>query len=397
MEAPLLTGKKHGVVGEEDTSACSEVRKQLYLAGPLVAAHLLMNSVQVVSLMFVGRLGRLEFAGASVATAFTTATGLCLLGGMASALATLCGQAFGAGQYRQVGVHKQRAMLVLAAASVPVAALWAYAGELLAWCGVDTDIAASAGSYARWLTPSLFAFAQMQCHIQFLQAQNVVVPVMAGAAAAAACHPVVCWLLARGLGLGSRGVALSIAVADLVNLAVLAVYVRVAPSCKATTWTGFSGEAFHGIPGFLKLAVPSALMVCMEWWSFQLLVLLAGLLPNPKLETAVVSISLHTVNLAVMVSIGLGSAISTRVSNELGASRPAAAGLATRVVLFLAISVCVSEGLAMVLARNLLGYVYSNDEEVAKYAARVMPVLAVALLFDGLQNVLSGKQDTSTL
>jgi hypothetical protein len=28
----------------------------------------------------------------------------------------------------------------------------------------------------------------------------------------------------------------------------------------------------------------------MEWWSFELLVLLSGLLPNPKLETAVMSI-----------------------------------------------------------------------------------------------------------
>jgi MATE family multidrug resistance protein len=28
----------------------------------------------------------------------------------------------------------------------------------------------------------------------------------------------------------------------------------------------------------------------MEWWSFEILVLLTGLLPNPKLETAVMSI-----------------------------------------------------------------------------------------------------------
>jgi MATE family multidrug resistance protein len=89
--------------------------------------------------------------------------------------------------------------------------------------------------------------------------------------------------------------------------------------------------------------------------------------------------------------------LSTRVSNELGAGRPRAAGLATRVVMFLAFSVCVSEGLAMVLVRNILGYAYSNDDEVAKYTARLMPALAVCILFDGLQNVLSGKQETHVL
>lgn len=70
--------------------------------------------------------------------------------------------------------------------------------------------------------------------------------------------------------------------------------------------------------------------------------------------------------------------LSTRVSNELGAGRPRAAGLATRVVMFLAFSVCVSEGLAMVLVRNILGYAYSNDDEVAKYTARLMPALQCA-------------------
>ncbi|TVU32466.1 hypothetical protein EJB05_24197, partial [Eragrostis curvula] len=100
--------------------------------------------------------------------------------------------------------------------------------------------------------------------------------------------------------------------------------------------------------------------------------------------------SLHTVALASMVPLGLGAAISTRVSNELGAGRPHAARLATRVVMFLAFSVCLSEGIALVLARNLLGYAYSNDEEVARYAARVMPVLAVIILIEGLLSILSG-------
>ena len=34
----------------------------------------------------------------------------------------------------------------------------------------------------------------------------------------------------------------------------------------------------------------SLIIRSMEWWSFEVLVLLSGLLPNPKLETAVLSI-----------------------------------------------------------------------------------------------------------
>ena len=81
---------------------------------------------------------------------------------------------------------------------------------------------------------------------------------------------------------------------------------------------------------------------------------------------------------------------SIRVSNELGAGRPQAARLATRVVILLAISLGVCEGLFMVLARNLLGYAYSNEKEVALYTAKLTPILAVCTLFDSLQCVLSG-------
>ncbi|KAK3121886.1 hypothetical protein QOZ80_8BG0662380 [Eleusine coracana subsp. coracana] len=392
-EEPLLTftdteGKgKHG--GGQKSLVLGEVKKQLHLAGPLVAGYLLLYIIQLMSLMFVGHLGELELAGASVATSFATVTGFSLLGGMATSLETLCGQAFGAEQHHLLGIYKQRAMLLLTLVSIPVAAAWAYTGQILAWFGQDPEIAAAAASYIRGLTPALFVYGPLNCHVRFLQAQNVVLPVMLSSGATAAAHVPVCWLLVRALGMGSAGAALATAVSYLCNLCFLAIYVRLSPRCR-TTWTGFSREAFRGVPDFVRLAVPSALMMCIEWWSFELLVLLSGLLPNPKLETAVLSICINTITLAFMVPFGLGGATSTRVSNELGAGRPQAARLAAGVVVFLSVLVAVVVGLVMVLVRNLWGYAYSNDEKVVKYIARMMMLLAVSFLFDSINGVLSG-------
>uniref|UniRef100_A0A453LNK5 Protein TRANSPARENT TESTA 12 n=2 Tax=Aegilops tauschii subsp. strangulata TaxID=200361 RepID=A0A453LNK5_AEGTS len=128
----------------------------------------------------------------------------------------------------------------------------------------------------------------------------------------------------------------------------------------------------------------------LEWWSSELLVLLSGLLPNPKLEASVLSICLNTVSLAIMIPFGLGAAISTRVSNELGAGRPEAARLATRVIMVLGLAMGVSVGLLMVSVRNIWGYAYSNENEVVEYIARMMPLLSVSIIFDNLQCVLSG-------
>ena len=69
--------------GEEGdkSSVLSEVKKQLRLACPLVAGCLLQCVVQMVSVMFVGHLGKLPLAGASVASSFATVTGFSLLVG----------------------------------------------------------------------------------------------------------------------------------------------------------------------------------------------------------------------------------------------------------------------------------------------------------------------------
>ncbi|KAF7020720.1 hypothetical protein CFC21_033782 [Triticum aestivum] len=376
-------------LGGESLAVGAEVKRQLWLAGPLVVGSLMQNLIQTISVMFVGHLGELPLAGASMATSFATVTGFSLLTGMANALDTLCGQAFGAGQYHLLGIYKQRAMLLLTVASIPVAIMWFYTGQIMLLFGQDPEIAMEAGTYARWMIPGLFGYGLLQCHVRFLQSQNTVLPVMVSAGAAALFHLFACWLLVYVAEMGSKGAALSTAVSYWVYVILLAMYVRVSSSCKQT-WTGFSMQAFHGVHDFLRLAVPSALMLCLEWWSFEILVLLSGLLPNPKLETSVLSITLNTANCLFMIPYGLGAAISTRVSNELGAGRPRAARLAVHVAMFLAISEGTVMAAVVLRVRYIWGHAYSSEEEVVSYVARMLLVILVVNFFDGIQCVLSG-------
>ena len=88
---------------------------------------------------------------------------------MASALDTLCGQAYGGRRYNLLGIYKQRAMLLLTLVSLPLAVVWFYTGEILLLFGQDADITAEAGAYARWMIPALFAYGLLQCHAWFLQ------------------------------------------------------------------------------------------------------------------------------------------------------------------------------------------------------------------------------------
>ena len=179
---------------------------------------------------------------------------------MASALDTLCGQAFGARQYHLLGVYKQRAMLVLGLTCVPVVAVWANTTQILIFLGQEPSISAEAGAYARWLVPALVMYVPLVCHVRFLQTQSIVVPVMACSAVTALAHVLVCWALVYKAGMGSKGAALSSAISYATNLAMLSLYTRLSGACSRT-WTGYSMEAFKELRQFAVLAFPSAMMV----------------------------------------------------------------------------------------------------------------------------------------
>ncbi|KAK3437726.1 hypothetical protein EUGRSUZ_C02400 [Eucalyptus grandis] len=292
---------------------------------------------------------------------------------MASALDTFCGQSYGAKQYHMLGIHKQRAMIVLLLASIPLAIMWANTGQILVFFKQDPQISAEAGSYARFMIPSIFAYA-------LCSATSGITTFL---------HIFICWFLVFKSGLGNKGAALANAISYWINVLLLAINVRISPSCKRT-WTGFSKEAFHGIPEFLKLAIPSAVMVCFEIWSFEMMVLLSGLLPNPKLETSVLSISLNTCALVFMIPLGLSGSISTRVSNELGAGRPRAARLAIYVSLMMVATEGLLAGTLMIFCRRAWGYLYSTEEEIVNYVGDMLVLIATSHLIDGIQSVLSG-------
>lgn len=190
-------------------------------------------------------------------------------------------------------------------------------------------------------------------------------------------------------GLGNLGAALTIGMSYWLNVILLVLYVKYSSAC-AHTRVRISFEVFQGIREFLRFAIPSAVMICLEWWSFELLTLLAGFLPNPELETSVLSVSLSTLASLYTIPEALGAAVSTRVSNELGAGNPQAARLAVVASMFLTVSESVIIGSTVFASRFVFGYIFSNEKEVVDYVTSISPLICLSVIADSLHGVLSG-------
>uniref|UniRef100_M8BTS8 Protein TRANSPARENT TESTA 12 n=1 Tax=Aegilops tauschii TaxID=37682 RepID=M8BTS8_AEGTA len=94
-----------------------------------------------------------------------------------------------------------------------------------------------------------------------------------------ALHIALNYLLVNVVGLGLTGASLAISATFWVSCLMLLAYVMWSKEFDET-WKGFSTDALNYVLPTIKLAMPSAIMVCLEYWAIELLVLLAGLLPN---------------------------------------------------------------------------------------------------------------------
>uniref|UniRef100_A0A2P2IN61 Protein DETOXIFICATION n=2 Tax=Rhizophora mucronata TaxID=61149 RepID=A0A2P2IN61_RHIMU len=366
-----------------------EAKNLTYVAAPMVAVILSQNLLQVVASMVVGHVSELALSSTAIAISISNVTGFSFLLGMASALETLCGQAYGAEQYQKVGNQTYTAIFSLFLVCIPLSIVWIYMGKILVILGQDPVIAAEAGKFIICLIPALFAYAILQPIVRYYQIQSLTIPMLISSCAALALHVPLCWALVFKTGLSNLGAAISLCVANWLNVVFLVLYMNWSSSC-AKTRVSFSMEIFRGFGGFFRLAIPSALMICLEWWSFELLILLSGLLPNPELETSVLSVCLTTTSTLYAIPYGLSLAVSTRVSNELGAGNPQAARLSAYTVVILTITEATVVSAVLFASRHVFGYTFSNVKAVVDYFTNIAPLICLSVIMDSFQGTLSG-------
>ncbi|XP_027099364.1 protein DETOXIFICATION 12-like [Coffea arabica] len=370
-----------GLIGQEMKRLCC-------IAGPMGAVTLCQFLLQVISLMMVGHLGELSLSSSAIAISLCAVTGFSLLSGMASALETLCGQAYGAQQYQKFGTHTYTAIFCLLIVCIPLSIIWMYLGKILALIGQDPLISHEAGIFATWLIPALFGYATLQPLVRYFQMQSLIFPMLISSCITISFHILICWVLVYNSGLENRGAAFAMGISMWLNVIILGLYMSCSSSCEKTR-APISGEVLYGVKEFFRFAIPSAVMLCLEWWSYELLILSSGLLPNPQLETSVLSVCLNTIITLYAIPYGLAAAVSTRVSNELGAGNPEGARVSVIGVLILAVTEVIIVDAVLFASRHVFGYVFSSDKDVVDYVTTMAPLVCLSILMDSLQGILS--------
>ncbi|RWV90322.1 hypothetical protein GW17_00047483 [Ensete ventricosum] len=355
--------------------------------------------LSLVTQMFVGHLGSLDLAGASIINVGVQglAFGIMVSPFPLNLSTHLTPPRFTDSNLLFIARDGERGANTLVlhlVAAVLLGFLYWFSGPLLRAIGQSDSIAKVGQLYARGLLPQLIAFA-LYCPMQrFLQAQNIVNPMAYIAVGVLLFHILISWLAVFVLNFGLLGASLTLSFSWWVLVVVTWSYIIFSPSCKET-WTGLSMKAFRGLWPYFKLTLSSAIMllgVHVVLLQCQLLELglhdHAGVeqrsqVSEPKANTS----RAHTPMNRKLQSI---ASCSVRIGNELGAAHPRVAKFAVIVVVTTSLIISLFVSVLVMLLRTPLSKLYTNSTDVIKAVINLTPLLAISIFLNGVQPILSG-------
>jgi len=382
-----------------------EGRRLWTISFPMVLASTSIYIMGLSSLVILGTFaGPSDLAAASMGTVYSNVCGCSLLWGLSEAIDTLCSQAYGAKQYRLMGIFLQRGVVILCLASTLASVAFYFTETVLLALGQNPELSKNAAGFVQYQIPGIYSYAVCMAFQRFLSAQETTSPLFWISAAALPVHIWLTLHLVRGMGLGKEGAAIAWSISFTFRAVAL---------CGYTFWIEMSRPshmrsltrinlkaAFRGWGRLLAISVPAYAMVATEWWSFEFLTLMAGLLPDPQTKVIAQTICSNIIGFMFMFSLGLSVAVCVRVGNALGAKRVDC----VRRTILASIGICIFQwalvgGILMLpFVRNNLSLLFAPSTAGSEQQSiRVQSVVSVCLgyvvlqqFFDGLKEIFNG-------
>ena len=236
---------------------------------------------------------------------------------------------------------------------------WRWHGMCVTVCGVCVGV----------VRAGLWPYLVFEAQKKFLQAQGHTWPQMIVAALVAFLNVGFSYLFIIVLDIGYLGAPFAMSCSNwlLCLGGAIACWRHRGAHLAEPYWSGWSRRCVQEWPAFLKLALPGMVMLCAEWWSFEIVALGAGWLGTVDLD--VQGIMMNTVGLLFMLPLGVSVAASVRVGNLVGAGHAVAAKRATWIAIGLGAGMEVIENGVLAWQRLHWAQLFSSQSAVVRCAA----------------------------
>ena len=369
-----------------------EFRPMLRLAVPLALAELGWMAMGIVDTIMAGRLGAAPLgAGSLGAMVFYPIVGSAI--GLLLGMDTLVAQSFGARDTvdcRKTLVSGAWLALLL---SPPLAVTILVVIPLLRTVGTNPNVMLHFVPYMRallWGIPTLLLYGAFR---RYLQAVNIVKPVMLALVSANLVNILGNWILmyghwgARPMGLAGSGWSTSISRAYMAAVLLAAILWHERETGKLLFQISWRPD-WGRVRRLVSLGLPAAGQMMFEGAVFGLVTVIAARLDEASL--AAHSIAVQVIATTYMVPLGISSAAAVRVGHAIGRKHPHDAAVAGWTALAMSALFMGSAGILLWAAPSWLVRRFIDDPAVIRIGAVLLRIAALFELFDGFQVTATG-------
>ena len=360
------------------------------LTYPIILSEIFQNSLPVVDIAFVGQLGKDDLAAAALATVWFDLWHSAMIGFL-TATDTFLSQSYGANQLDNYAIWTGNSLMITFLTTIVVSGAVALCAPCMKLFGQDPDLADAAGQFSYRLIPGLFPLYLFKVLTKYLQTQNLLGPGVWIGVLANAINALFNWGLIYASGWGLVGAPWATSLTRTAQFLIIALYMFVNKRLLKDTWPVFSGinMKYSVLKPFWKLAISGALSFSAEAWSFEITTILAGLLGTVALDAHMITLTIATfIYLSFPFAVGLAASI--RVGQLIGEQKPQDAQRSSQASFIISGIIQAILIAIIVPCRDLLGNLFSSDEDVANLVSQLIPISFLFMMGDAFQSCAGG-------
>ncbi|XP_038048858.1 multidrug and toxin extrusion protein 1-like isoform X2 [Patiria miniata] len=331
----------------------SEYKKTLKelcrLSWPLMLYLTTSMLYSMTSIIFTGHLGKAEIVAASLGQSVIHVFWRAPMFGFESGADTLFTQTFGSTNKKRVGIILQRFLVMSMLLAVCCWGILLNTEGLLLLFGQDAHIAKLSGVYGMIYIAATPADFVVTLLIKYLQSQGIVRPILIVTIIMGGLNILLHFITVSALQFGLPGAVAAQVITFYLGAFMMSGYIYKWGIYKLT-WPGLYGIT----------------------------------------EVGAHAILFNIVSITYGLSSGVGIGASILIGNSLGAKNPTKARITTCLAIIITAILSVIYIAFYLPLKDVLGYIFTKDTDVVQLAASIVPIIAIAEVFDSVNAALFG-------
>jgi multidrug resistance protein, MATE family len=365
---------------------------------PIAGTLLVIFLSQTITLAFVGhQLGTKLQAAYAIAVSIFNVSGMSVAIGFLAGLDTLCSQYYGRDPTgRDLPLYVHRGIILALLMALPIVAVF-YSLEPTLVHYFGDDVGVPAAQFLRSMPVYLVSNSIWEAYQKGLQSHQAQSLSMASSIMALTAAPFVNMAFTRP-EYGIFGAAAALTITNVIGATTIVILAVWHPKSKLGHLppTPADGTSYltrllslEEAVRFVRIGIPSMVLVCAEWWSLEVLLVFVSTMGT--VQAAAFASLINIIVVLWAAPTGTAISASVRLGNALGANLPAVAETWRRVALIANAGIAVADAAILMLTVQWLPHLYTNDEKVVTIFIGMAPYVA---LMHGCDAMLTAVQNT---